>query len=179
MLIIEDGMMPEGANTFATVEEADAYFAARNDSGWPVPFSDLDADPNTPAKEAALIRAADYLNTLQWNGEKVDFDWQLCWPRRGCTVGNASVPEDIVPRLVRTACLELAREFFGGTDILAPQEHGNRVQSETVGPISTTYFDDASAETYFPAVAGLLSQYLRVIPGKGGNTFTTRKVIAG
>lgn len=34
-LIVEDGTMPEGANTYASVADADAYLLSRGVSGWP------------------------------------------------------------------------------------------------------------------------------------------------
>lgn len=71
-LIVEDGTMPEGANTYASVSEADTYLLSRGVSDWPAPpSSDLEPDPQLSAKEAALIRSADYLNGLKWKGEKL------------------------------------------------------------------------------------------------------------
>lgn len=179
-LIIEDGTMPEGANAFASVDEADAYLSARNIASWPVPASDLEQDNNLSAKEAALVRASDYLNTLAWRGVKADWNWPMCWPRKDVPVPGSDkvIPADVVPVQVKRACMELAALFYAGEDLLAAVERGGRVASETVGPISTSYFDDASNETFYPAVAGLIGDFLTVIPGEaGGDHYTMLKVV--
>ena len=49
-LIVEDGTMPAGANSFASLADADAYHAARLTEAW------ADSLPGDK-KEAALIRA--------------------------------------------------------------------------------------------------------------------------
>lgn len=182
MLVIEDGSMAaENPNSFATVEEADTYFSARNSAVWPASGDEPDA--NLAQKEAALIRATDYLNTLVWLGAKKVWDWPVCWPRIGVPMPGESdetdIPDNVIPLPVKRACIELAGLFYGGTDPLAAVEHGGRVQSETVGPISISYFDDASVETYYPAVGGLLASLLAVVPGMAKDTpsFSVHKVI--
>lgn len=172
-LIVEDGTMPEGANSYASVEDADVYLVPRGISDWPAPVqgSDLEPDPNLPAKEAALIRASDYLNSLQWLGSRQVWDWPMAWPRvdvplPGMAHDGEFVPEDSVPQAVKRACIELAALFMGGEDPLAPVERGGRVASETVGPLSTTYFEDSASETLYPAVSGLVGPFLAKIPGE-------------
>lgn len=170
-LIIEDGTMPNGANTFASVADADAYFSERGNTDWPAKNEEVDA--NLSKKENALIRAADYLNTLSWKGARVSWDWPMCWPRQQVPipgdVKDREIPDNVVPSCVKRACMELAVLFYNGEDPLASQERGGRVKSETVGPLSTSYFDDASNETYYPAVAGLISDYLTVVPGEASS----------
>lgn len=179
-LIIEDGTMPEGANSFASVAEADAYLSARGLS-WPLPESDVVQDANLAAKEAALVRAADYLNVLAWRGSKVEWNWPMSWPRKDAPIPGSSeqfIPDNVVPVQVKRACMELAALFYAGEDLLAAVERGGRIASETVGPISTSYFDDASSETFYPAVAGLIGDFLTTIPGEaGGDHYTMMKVV--
>ena len=91
-LIVEDGTMPEGANTYASVADADAYLLSRGVSDWAAPpSSDLEPDPQLSAKEAALIRSADYLNGLKWKGEKIEYDWPMAWPRAGVPTGVKNI----------------------------------------------------------------------------------------
>ena len=180
-IIIEDGTMPVGANAFVSVAEADAYLSARNISSWPIPASDLETDQNLTAKEAAIIRASDYLNTLSWSGTKTDWNWPMSWPRKGVIVPGVYaeyIPESIVPEQVKRACMELAALFYTGENLLAAVERGGRVASETVGPISTSYFEDASSETFYPAVAGLIGGLLTTIPGKAeSKRYTVLKAV--
>ncbi len=177
VLIVEDGTMPKGANTYASLADADDYLLSRGVSDWPAPpSSDLEPAPQLAAKEAALIRAADYLNGLKWKGEKIEYDWPMAWPRAGVPTGVKNIHGvmqlvacDTVPSAVKRACIELAALFIAGEDPLAPIERGGRVASETVGPISTSYFDDAASETLYPAVSGLVWAFLREIPGQSGS----------
>ena len=54
-LIVEDGTLPAGAISFASVADADAYHAARLTAAWTDELAKAQ-------KEAALIRASDWLN---------------------------------------------------------------------------------------------------------------------
>lgn len=127
-LIVEDGTMPEGANTYASVADADAYLLSRGVSGWAAPpSSDLEPDPQLSAKEAALIRSADYLNGLKWKGEKIEYDWPMAWPRAGVPTGVKNIHGvmqfvacDTVPSAVKRACIELAALFIAGKTRLHP-----------------------------------------------------------
>ena len=63
-LIVEDGTLLAGANSFASVADADAYHAARLTAAWTDELAEVQ-------KEAALIRASDWLNRkVMWNGRK-------------------------------------------------------------------------------------------------------------
>ena len=182
-LIVEDGTMPTGANTYASISDADTYLSARGDS-WPVSASDIAPDPNMSSKEAALIRAADWLNGLDWKGEQVDPVWELAWPRSGVPLRKdfegitQFISSDTVPLKVKRACIELAGMIYAGTDLFAPVEHGGAVRSvsesnsTTIDVIeestskSVTYADNAPTETLYPLVSGLIGKFLNTIPGK-------------
>ena len=186
-LIVEDGTCPEGSNSYISLVDADAYLVPRG--MWPV-TPDAGGSPDLAmiaAKEAALLRAADYLNTLQWYGQPVDWQRTMAWPRVGVPQpggGVVMLPDSIVPRAVAQAQTELAALVYGGTNLLAPVERGGRILSEshstTEGSVdviggdsksdSYTYAESAPIETYFPAVSGLVSAFLAVVPGKSGGT---------
>ena len=192
-LIVEDGSMPEGANVYADLKAADDWLVPRG--LWPATPETPGESANDPAvpdpatvssKESALLRAADYLNTLQWHGQSVDWRRTMAWPRVGVpqpgSDNGAVLPTNIVPRAVGLAQAELAALIYGGTNPLAPVERGGKViaesHSSTEGSIdviggdsksdSYTYAEGAPVETYFPAVAGLLAPFLTVVPGKSG-----------
>lgn len=192
-LILENGSCPEGSNSYISPADADAYLVPRG--LWPVtpdvPGENED-DPTIPdpvmvaAKESALLRAADFLNTLQWHGQSVDWRRTMAWPRVGVPQpggdNGAALPTNIVPRAVGLAQAELAALIYGGTNPLAPVERGGKVIAEshsaTEGGIdviggdsrsdSYTYAEGAPVETYFPAVSGLVAAFLAVVPGKKG-----------
>lgn len=192
-IIVEDGTCPANSNSYISLADADTYLVPRG--LWPVTPNvpgENEGDPAAPdqvttaAKGSALLRAADYLNTLQWYGQPVDWQRTMAWPRIGVPQPGGSngavLPDNIVPKAVAQAQAELAGLIYGGTNPLAPVERGGKVIAEahstTEGSIdviggdsksdSYTYADGAPIETYFPAVSGLLRALLAIIPGKSG-----------
>ena len=188
MLIVEDGTMPEGANTYVSLELADAYLVPRG--LWETTPDDA-GDSVIAKKEAAIIRAFDALNTLNWVGDVPDWQRVTAWPRQNVPMPGGMpkpgeeptfLPADMVPRAVVQAQMELAGLIYGGLNPLAPVERGGKVvsmsESSKEGDVdviggdsksySVTYAESAPVETYFPAVYGILGPYLREIPGKSG-----------
>ena len=188
MLIIEDGTMPEGANTYASLELADAYLVPRG--LWEATPEDTGGSV-IAKKEAAIIRAFDALNTLNWVGDVPDWQRVTAWPRQNVPMPGvepkpgeepAFLPADTVPRAVVQAQMELAGLIYGGLNPLAPVERGGKIVSmsesskegdlDVIGgdskSYSVTYAESAPVETYLPAVYGILGPYLREIPGKSG-----------
>ena len=113
-IIVEDGTMPEGANSFASVTDADDYLVPRG--LWEETPSD---DDGTVAdkKAAALLRATDYMNTLLWYGETTEPLRIMCWPRKDVRLSPAIVvDDDTVPPQVKMACMELAGLIYTGTN---------------------------------------------------------------
>ena len=156
-----------GETSFVTAAEADAYALAHGLSSWPQPPAEGE-DTRLSEKEGALVRAADWLNTLAWRGARARWDQPLCFPRKGLHADGALIPDDAVPAQVKAAQVEAAALSLAGEDLFAAVERGGRVEQETVGPITIRYFDDASAGKYFPALAGLLAPFLTKIPGQEG-----------
>ena len=183
MLVVESGSATDpNSNSYISLADAETYATDRG--LWTSSTTD-------DAKTVALLRAADYLNTLQWKGVAVTWDRVMAWPREkvpqpGGAVdiyGNpALLANNIVPKAIPQAQTELAALIVAGTNPLAPAERGGRVVAEThttkAGDIdviggdsqsdSYTYAEGAPVETYFPAVVGLLRPYLAVVPGSSG-----------
>lgn len=188
MLIVEDGTMPEGANTYVSLADVDAYLVPRG--LWETTPDDA-GDSVIAKKEAAIIRAFDAMNTLNWAGDVPDWQRVTAWPRQNVPMPGvkpkpgeepAFLPADMVPRAVVQAQMELAGLIYGGLNPLAPVERGGKIVSmsesskegdlDVIGgdskSYSVTYAESAPVETYLPAVYGILGPYLREIPGKSG-----------
>lgn len=188
MLIVEDGTMPEGANTYVSLADVDAYLVPRG--LWETTPDDA-GDSVIAKKEAAIIRAFDAMNTLNWAGDVPDWQRVTAWPRQNVPMPGVKpkpgeepifLPADMVPRAVVQAQMELAGLIYGGLNPLAPVERGGKVismsESSKEGDLdviggdsksySVTYAESAPVETYLPAVYGILGPYLREIPGKSG-----------
>jgi hypothetical protein len=128
---VEDGTGIAGANSYATVDEADAYFAERGVATW----TGSDA-----AKEILLIKATDYIELRFSERFKGDIEFPdtpqgLSFPRLGIT-GYEGVPDRL-----KKATYEYALRAIAGP--LAPdityetsglQLAGKRTK---VGPIET------------------------------------------
>lgn len=166
-LIIEDGTIVIGAESYATVAEANIYHANRGNSAW----TGEDA-----VKEAALRKAATYLDgeyRRRWKGYRVQPLVQAMeWPRTGvCVVdelggvspygyfGTCFLTDTTIPQRIKDAQCELALRALAGE--LAPDTQG-KVKRETVDVLTTEWFEgsDPSVTTY-RIVVQLLSDLLR------------------
>lgn len=129
-LIIEDGSVVSGAESYATVADTDAYHANRGNSAW----KGTDA-----IKEAALRKAAAYLDgeyRRRWKGYRVQPLVQVMeWPRTGvCVVdelggvspygyfGTGFLTDTTIPQRLKDAQCELALRALAGE--LAPDVDG-------------------------------------------------------
>lgn len=121
----------KGTNSYATVDEANSYFADRIDSAeWD--------EATSENKAKALITASTLVDSHTFIGSAVDPD-NLAWPRNGVmyfdpkagayrTVTNTEVPKRVV-----CACFEQALHLIANEDLLTvmPQTF-ERIK---VGPI--------------------------------------------
>lgn len=109
-LIKEDGSIVAGANSYADETDADAYQTDRGRQAW--------LDATTEVKEAALVRATDYIEG-RWGhlfaGEPLGDVQTLAWPRSSAVyprTGN-SFPNDEVPQDIVDATIEYANQIIG------------------------------------------------------------------
>lgn len=162
-LIVEDGTKVAGANSYATVAQADERQELLGDEIWP----DLD----TSEKETFLIRATLFMTMryrLLWAGYRVSTTQALDWPRYQVTFvdgpGEYSpfdsfYPNNVVPTEIVNATIDVAVRISNGQDLLP--DLGPPVLEETVGPITTKYARDARQITLFQTVDSLLSVFLK------------------
>lgn len=136
-LVIENGTIVSGANSYVTIAEAKAYASAR---ALALPALDADIEP-------LLISAMDYLESKrsQYQGTKTSpLTQALQWPRTGVYIDCVEIASDVIPKELKDAQCRLACEQFAGVDIM-PTKTGPFVTEETVGPLTTKY--DASQGT--------------------------------
>ena len=99
-LVVEDGTVVAGANSYISVADATDYLTQRGYTIW-TPL--LEGE-----KEQALVRATDYLATYTWRGNRVSADQLLDWPRSGAVMYGFDVAETVIPLALKNACAELA-----------------------------------------------------------------------
>lgn len=166
-LVVEDGTGLVDSNSYVSLSEADDYWELRNEgsSGWGALSDD--------AKTASLVRAAQYLDyAYRYVGDRYSTIQAMTWPRVVFFDADArAMFADIIPQRIKDAQCELAREDAIVGKLLAPVDRGGRVQSESVGPLSVSYFADAPATKQFPLVDAILTDLLAV-PAGGGLTIS-------
>lgn len=263
-LIVEDGTLPENANSYVSLEQADAYLVPRNlwpayeaekpvepeepelpdgeDGGEKEPEGDIETqadegeqennpsddmgggetgpDPETPEepkpelpdtskpnddpeiakKEAALMRAFDYLNgPLKWKGQQICWNRIPAWPRVNVLIPGTDtgiskpqyIEDNFIPDAICRAQMELAAFFYNGKDLLAPLERGGKYKqksdskSESVDVLSESashsiaYAENAPIEDWLPSVYSLLRPYLEEVPGELQNGFKVHDILRG
>jgi hypothetical protein len=150
-------------NSYATVEEADAYFENRIDvAAW------TDALPTQ--KEQALVTATSIIDSMQWTGYVVSETQPLAFPRVGTyfdpRIGYVvELPPGVPPRIVQ-ATYETAYHLLNNDGLL---DNTGTVEDLTVGSITLTKIVNPTA---LPSAANRLVQPLLVtgVGGPGGNS---------
>lgn len=157
-LIVEDGTIVAGAESFVSVSDCDAYHVKMNNTGW---------TGTEAVKEAALRKATNYLEgryILRWKGHPTDEDQVLSWPRQCIIVDGREVADDSIPARVKNATCELALLVVAGVDLTPLLERGGQVRSKTeeVGPITerTSWFGGASVRDVVTVVDDYLRPYI-------------------
>jgi len=161
-IVVEDGTGLSNSESYVSVAEANAYFAARGNTDW-------DAVDN---KEAALRNATDYMiqtYTVRWSGNRAKTAQALDWPRVLAERANASssyvngvvyVDQLTVPPEVKRACIELAVKASAApltTDL------GREILSESVsGAVAVTYAQGVGRQAGYSVVDAILAPLLSV-----------------
>lgn len=93
-LVIEDGTVVTGANSYIDVAEAKAFAAARG----------VDLGNDDVVTEQRLLIAMDYLESLNYKGVRTDPDKQLLsWPRTGVTFDGRTFGAHVIPAQLKSA----------------------------------------------------------------------------
>lgn len=142
-MIPEDGTGLVGANAYVSIEFADEYFSARKNEAW--------VGLDSAAKEAAIIKATDYLEAVywgKWQGEKLKADQALAFPRKPFGI----------PTKFKFAVCELAIKANSG-ELLSDIER--LTTKEKVGSIEVEYSSSADPTTKYAYVCSLLKPFLK------------------
>lgn len=139
-LVIEDGSIVAGAESFATVAELVTYAA---NFGRTIPV-------DSAAQESLLRRAALQMSAMPWKGGLVSELQALSWPRYDVYRENWLVPSDSIPGQIKAGQMALAAEIH--SDDLAPPElkKGPVVRNRVEGAVDVQY-GQASDFTSRPA----------------------------
>jgi hypothetical protein len=150
------------ANSYVSVEEADAYFAGRylSGEGW--------SGFTEAQKVARLWQAAIAIDRLPFIGRPASVTQAMQWPRRSgvldheyssLVVQGVRIPLQVVPQAIKYAQAELALVIFDDDGNL-PSLDGSQIKSETLGKWSISYEPDVEPLLAAPVVLDFLFPYL-------------------
>ena len=157
-IIVEDGSIVEGANSYGDRASFIAYALARG-----VVIADDDQ------ADVALIIAMDWLETQPFPGHKTTQEQTTQWPRTGAVIGGYPVADDEIPRAVIETQFEAGIAYQAGYNPLGAQER--LVKRVRVGQIEKEYIDNGDAYQQMPrALFNKLS--IIIAPTSTGFEFT-------
>lgn len=175
-LIVEDGSVVQGAESYVTVAEFKSYCDARG-----ISYASLTPDLKI---EQLARKAFDYMIQKyrgKWNGYRRDATQVGDWPRSFVyvepfvhgAVGSYPflVDENVIPTEIKYGQIELM--IRGQSEDLLP-DLGRAESSVTVGPISITYEKTSDEVPRYTAVDSLFSVFLK--SGRGSATSVVRRV---
>lgn len=131
-IIVEDGTIISGANSYVSVAEFQAYALARGIT--------ILGNPET-----LLIRAMDYIESLDYCGTRLTYTQTLQWPRYGVWVDCRPYSVNLIPIELKNAQMQTALSIDVGIDPLSTIPRV--IHSASVGPMSVTYEEGSHTET--------------------------------
>lgn len=143
-------------HSYATVSEANEYFAASFNSLW------VNVGEND--KQKLLITSTRQIDAMDYQGHKVDEEQSLKFPRWVCCEENVS-SDDL---LIQTCCevaIGIYKASLMSTEIVVP--NADKIKSMSVGDTSISFQDKADIETDFntaiakPIIKKYLGKWLR------------------
>lgn len=146
-LIVEDGTGLPTANSYVTLEEADAYFADLGSEDW---YAD-------PAAIINATQAVDLLYSSRFRGSRLTQEQALAFPRSAFADANGFTRSGI-PTELKKAVFELALLHLQGVKLIAdpdPTAHLERL-TQKLGDLEVTKEFGASVSTSKLRKVGLL-----------------------
>lgn len=162
-LIVEDGSVVAGAESYISVADASTYHAAQGNTAWA-------AIANDTLREGYLRKATGYMvqaYRMRWAGYRFTSTQSLDWPRSYVPIPDAvsgygsfeaMVAPNIVPTEVKNACAELALKA-ASAELFADLSQG--VVSKQVGPIKIEYDRYSPRSIKYSAIDAMLRPYFR------------------
>ncbi len=161
-LVIEDGTIVTGANSYIDDTDYIAYALARG-----VVIDPADA-------EQQLIQAMDYIETRWYQGQQVDFeDQELAWPRDYVYIEGNLLDNEVIPRRLINAQCELGMAYNSSNDPLGTITNANQIKEESFAVFKTVYMDGANDSPILQKVNAWLDPLLE--SGGGGLHFTVER----
>ena len=153
-IIIEDGTVVPGANSYVTEAELTTYAADRGIT-------------LTAATDVLLIKAMDYIESLAFIGDKSSEGQALQWPRNSVYIDGYYVESTTIPAALKTGQIATALAINSEDSPLATVERATK--REKVDVIEVEYMDSAAAQ---PIVKTINAAMRKILAGGGSSTTT-------
>jgi hypothetical protein len=149
-LIVENGSVVPGANSYETLEAADALLLSMGNSAW----DNYDDDEKTARMIKAFLivdNPAEYL----YSGQRQDVAQSGQWPRIGAKrYRGPDVPDSTIPPEVKRAQIIAAGGLADGSIIWGASATEQAVRSESLDGVGSTSYFEPGRSTATPARVG-------------------------
>lgn len=153
-IIVEDGTDVANANSYETLANARLYALNRGVV--------LSSDDDILASQ--MINAFDWLEAkgCKYQGIPTNYNQSSQWPRTGVFLNGYEIADDVIPKQLKSAQIQLTMALSSGVEISPIVEAGEYVVEEKVGPLTTKYADPTKIglgdlSPQMTAVEGLLA----------------------
>jgi hypothetical protein len=147
-LVVEDGTLVSGADSYVTLAEFKAWADKRG-----VTYG------TDSAVTQQIYRAMDYIESLNFIGEKSDENQALQWPRDQVVIDGYYIDSDEMPNELKVAVYESIKAELDGDSRMTASDR--RTISEKVGDLQVTYANNADVKRSIPAVTRALRKLIR------------------
>lgn len=157
-IVVETGSIVSGANSYVSTATLSTFATDRG-----ITISGTLAD--------LLIKAMDYIESLQYKGVKRTSDQALQWPRTDVYVDTYYVNSDSIPQDLKDALCHCAIAIDQGNDPL--QDIPQKAIRKKVGDLEIEYSSGSSAVTINKRIGRMLWKLLD--GSSGSNTINVSK----
>ena len=147
-LVVEDGTLVSGADSYVTLAEFKAWADKRG-----VTYG------TDSAVTQQIYRAMDYIESLNFIGEKSDENQALQWPRDQVVIDGYYIDSDEMPNELKVAVYESIKAELDGDSRMTASDR--RTISEKVGDLQVTYANNADVKWSIPVVTRALRKLIR------------------
>lgn len=153
-IIVEDGSIVSGANSYISEADLATYAADRG-----ITIEGIPAD--------IIIQGMDYIESLNYKGVKSTSTQGLQWPRFNVEVDGYLIASDIIPQLLIEGLAETVLAVDAGNSPLGDVER--KQQQVVVGNVSVTYANSSASSTIVTKISSKLNKLLE--SGLGGVSY--------
>ena len=158
-IVVEDGTVVAGANSYVTEAELTTYAADRGVT-------------LTAATDVLLIKAMDYIESLSFIGTKYSKGQALQWPRSNVYIDGFYFVPTIIPPALQTGQIATALAIDSDNSPLATV--GRSTKREKVDVIEVEYMSSAAAQPIVKTINAAMRKIL-VSGGSGTTTFEVNR----